>query len=88
MSAQKRPSLIVMARQLRGYKQGDKVRILRGALAGHVYTIHQSSNDWVTFKETRSREVMSKGNVEPESGFSEQELIEAGRVVEKMQKKA
>lgn len=87
MSGARRTPSIVLARQMRMYKPGDRVRVLRGALAGEVLTVHQSSNDWVTFKEMRSREVMSKGNVEPEMGFTDEEITQAGRVAEKMKGK-
>lgn len=80
MSVHKRTATIVLARQLRGYKPGDRVRILRGYLAGKVLTVHESSNDWITFNEGKTREVMSKGNVEPELGFTDDEMNQAERV--------
>jgi len=83
MSVWKRTSTIVIARRLKLYREGDRVRILRGSLAGQVLTIQQSSNDWVTFKETLKRELMSKGNVEPEGGFTEDEMNQAERVSRK-----
>jgi hypothetical protein len=84
LSVWKRTSTIVIARRLRQYREGEKVRILRGSLAGQILTVHQSANDWVMLKESASnRDVMSKGNVEPESGFTEDEMNQAERVSRK-----
>lgn len=84
MSVHKKTSTVVVARHLKIYKTGDKVRVVRGKLAGQVLTIFQTSNDWVMLLEMARREVMSKGNVEPEGGFSEDEMNHARRVSEKM----
>ena len=89
MSLHKRTAVAVVVRHLRQYHMGDRVRILRGKYAGQVMTVHQSANDWVTLNETMQRDpsryVMSKGNVEPEAGFTEEELTQARRAAEKMQ---
>lgn len=69
---------------MRQYHEGDKVRIVRGQFKGQVMTIHQSANEWVTLKELAkkdpSRWVMSKGNVEPEAGFTVDEMNQAERI--------
>lgn len=83
MSVWRRTASAVMARRLKQYREGDRVRILRGSLAGQIMTVRESSNDWVTFKETPKREVMSKGNVEPEGGFTPEEMNQAERVARK-----
>jgi hypothetical protein len=66
---------------MRRYQEGDRVRILRGSLAGQIYTVHQSEADWVTLKEMMKKDpgrfVMSKGNVEPEDGFTDAEMKQA-----------
>jgi hypothetical protein len=85
VSVHKRTSLLVMARNLRAYAAGEKVKILRGKLAGQTMTVNQSANDWVLLDEMGSREVMSKGNVEPAAGFTEEELSQAKRAADKMQ---
>jgi len=91
MSFYKPVSINVIARQMRQYKMGDRVRILRGKFAGQVMTVHQSANDWVTLKETMhkdpSRYVMSKGNVDPAEGFTEDEMNQARRASEKLQER-
>lgn len=88
MSVHKRTAAVVLARQLRQYRMGDRVKILRGKYAGQVMVVHHSANDWVTLKETMykdpSRYVMSKGNIEPELGFTDEEMNQAKRVSERM----
>jgi hypothetical protein len=85
MSVHKRTAAVVVARQMRNYKTGDQVRILRGKLAGQILTVRDSANDWVMLNEALNREVMSKGNVEPIDGFTEDELMHAKRAADKMQ---
>lgn len=50
------------------YKIGDRVRILRGKFKGKVFTVNQSTNDWVTVKEL-PKKVLSTSSIEPEGGF-------------------
>jgi hypothetical protein len=85
VSIHKRTAVIVAARHMRHYATGDKVKVLRGKLAGQIMTIEDSANDWVILDASHSREVMSKGNVEPIGGFSEEELNHARRAADKMQ---
>lgn len=71
---------------MRQYAEGEKVRILRGKYAGQTLTIRQSANDWVMLVEVPSaRELMSKGNVEPIEGFTDEELTHAKRAADRMQ---
>lgn len=88
MSVHRRTAAIVIARQTRQYKMGDKVRIIRGPHAGRLMTIGQSANDWVTLDERNmkdpSRYMMSKGNVEPLEGFTDDEMNQAKRISEKL----
>lgn len=86
MSLHKRTATIHVARQTKQYVAGDPVRIVRGPLAGQILTVRESTNDWVMLKEAGSREVMSKGNVEPPQGFSEEELNQAKRTAERLWK--
>jgi len=83
MSIHKRTATLVLARHLHQYAVGDKVKILRGNHAGQTLTVHQSANDWVTLEEmmqhSPSRYLMSKGNVEPVDGFTEEEITHAKR---------
>lgn len=81
MSDQPKTSKALLARRLKQYREGDRVKVLLGALAGQILTVDQSANDWVTFKEARTREVMSKSNVEPEDGFTLDEMNQAERVL-------
>lgn len=79
---------MVIARHLHQYAMGDKIKVLRGKLAGQTLTVHQSANDWVTLEEMMqhdpSRYLMSKGNVEPAEGFTEEEITHAKRAADKM----
>lgn len=86
MSMHKRTAAVTIARQTRSYIAGDRVRILRGTLRNVILTIREAQNDWVSFNELYSREIMSKGNVEPEQGFTEDELNQARRISEKIWK--
>jgi hypothetical protein len=51
--------------QDRMYPFGAKVRVLRGELAGQVFTISSCTADEIHFVERLKREAMSKDNVEP-----------------------
>jgi hypothetical protein len=84
MSMHRKTPVAVMARQMRQYKPGEKVRILRGAFAGSIMTVRESSNDWLVLHEMAKRDVMSKQNVEPESGFTDEEMVQAKRAADKM----
>ena len=84
MSVWRKTSAIVIARHLKAYKAGDRVKILRGTYADQVMTVADSANDWVTLQEVMkkdpSRYAMSKGNVEPAEGFTRDEMNQAERV--------
>lgn len=77
MSVHKKTPTIVMARQLHAYRAGDRVRVLRGKLAGREFSISQCANDWVLLSGTLAMDVMSKGNVEPVEGFTQAEFDRA-----------
>jgi hypothetical protein len=83
MTSHKPAKLAVIARQMRAYKTGDKVRIIRGQYAGQVMTVRTATNDYVALIESPRRDVMSKQNVEPEGGFTSEEMIQAERVSRK-----
>lgn len=86
MSVHKRTAVLVLARHMRHYAVGDQVKILRGKLASQIMTVHQAANDWVMLAELPSnRSVMSKGNVEPVDGFTDEEMNQAKRAADKMQ---
>lgn len=87
MSVWRRTAAVVIARRVKQYKKGDRIRILRGVYAGQIMTVADSANDWVTMQEIMkkdpSRWVMSKGNVEPEAGFTVEEMNQAERISRK-----
>ncbi len=80
----KRPSTIAIARQTRQYSRGDRVKVLRGRHAGKTMEIEQSANDWVILKGMLTRDVMSKGNIEPEIGFTDDEMTAARRIADRI----
>lgn len=79
MALHYRTSAIVLARRARQYKPGDKVKVLRGRLADKILVIKEATADYVVFEDWPRRDVMSKGNVEPEEGFTKEEMEEAER---------
>jgi hypothetical protein len=81
LSQQPKISAALLARRLKQYHKGDRVRILGGTHAAEILTVDQSANDWVTFKEGGTRDVMSKANIEPEAGFTVDEMNQAERVL-------
>lgn len=83
MSVHKRTATLVMARRLRMYRPGEKVRVLRGKHADQVMTVREATNDYVCFEELPKRECMSKGNVEPADGFTSEEMVQAERIARK-----
>ncbi len=79
MSINKRSATLAMARLMKMYKTGDKVKVLRGQYAGQIMTVRECTEDEIHLIECPRREAMSKGNVEPAEGFTKEQLAAAER---------
>jgi hypothetical protein len=83
MVASKRTATIVLARKLRVYVPGERVRVIRGEYSGQIMTVREATNDYVALLECKKRCLMSRGIIEPENGFTEEEMNQADRVIRK-----